>query len=494
MRNEEEAKRQKEFEELRLATERRIKTQGSRSETITMIQADFEREKKVLWDKMKDRVVSRGKQEWDARLQRADLTIEQWTDITTEENRAVAAVMWGVDNKYEDFITAEESETETESVTPTPSTSSRGPQLLWTPPDIPKVAELPASNVNSAIVSSDVQGNGGDSTPAPRRSPILTQSKFGGSTPTPAKVVASEWKAQNKLSEQQAATSQPRVVAPKLQNHARVVPAGVKRELYQDVSSWPEDDATLLPTSHEVTEDERYFDDTDDEDDVSLKAPAYQKVSTHAKWKPAQLDETAQPKITVQPKTPAPPKIPTLPKASTQQKVPNLPNTRTTTSNTSVQLNANTEAPKIHPVELAPASLDPSESGLAQQLRKQIEETLRPIYNEAREYEATNDRPYEQIDLMGKIQHVADELYFVKQCIAIMQAPQKQGRAPAKVNPSAGPAVDRGTPNTPPSPLTPPITPNDARRYIGPILVDEEEDLFDDVALAIRRQKNPRVP
>jgi hypothetical protein len=33
--------------------------------------------------------------------------------------------------------------------------------------------------------------------------------------------------------------------------------------LYQDVSSWPEDDATLLPTSHEVTEDERYFDDTD---------------------------------------------------------------------------------------------------------------------------------------------------------------------------------------------------------------------------------------
>jgi hypothetical protein len=262
MRNEEEAKRQREFEELRLATERRIKTQGSRSETITTIQADFEKEKKALWEKMKDRVVSRGKQEWAARLQRADLTMDQWTDITIEENRAVAAVMWGVDNEYEDSIIAEESETETESVTPTPSRSSRGPQL-WTPPDISKVAELPASNANSAIASSDVQGNSGDSTPAARRSPVLTQSKFGGSAPTPAKAVANEWKAQNKLSEQQAANPQPRVVAPKLQNHARVVPAGVKRELYQDVSSWPEDDATLLPTSHEVTEDERYFDDSD---------------------------------------------------------------------------------------------------------------------------------------------------------------------------------------------------------------------------------------
>jgi hypothetical protein len=152
----------------------------------------------------------------------------------------------------------------------------------------------------------------------------------------------------------------------------------------------------------------------------------------------------------------------------------------------------------MHPVELAPASLDPNESDLEQQFRKQIEETLRPMYNKAREYEATND---EQIGLMGKIQQIANDLYFVKQYIAIMQASQeKQGKAPSKANPNVGPAVNRGThpnqtdgpsrsPNTPPSPLTPPVTPNDAKRYIGPILVDEEEDLFDDVALAIRRQK-----
>lgn len=232
---------------------------------------------------------------------------------------------------------------------------------------------------------------------------------------------------------------------------------------------------------------------------MSLKAPAYQKVNTHAKWKPAKPDTTAQPKAAVQPKTPTPPKNSTLPKASTQLKAPNLHNTRTT-SNTSVQSNANTEAPRMHPVELAPASLDPNESDLDHQFRKQIEETLRPMYNEAREYEATNEKLYDQIDLMGKIQQIANDLYFVKQYIAIMQAPEKQGKAPSKANPNVGPAVDRGThpnqtdgptrtPNTPPSPLTPPITPNDAKRYIGPILVDEEEDLFDDVALAIRRQK-----
>ena len=266
MRNEEEKRRLNEYEELRQATERRIKTQGSRSETITTIQADFEKEKKALWDKMKDRVVSRGKQEWAARLQRADLTIEEWTDITVEENRAVAAVMWGENNEYEDPVAAESAdETETvassSTVTATPSKSSRGPQQ-WTPPDIPRVAELPASNANKNRTSVDAQWNGGDKTPPARRSPVLTQSNIGGGDPTPAKAVVNEWLAQNRSAEQ-APKPRPRVVAPKLPTYTRLVPAGAKRELYGERISWAEDDATLLPTSHEVTEDEFYFDDTD---------------------------------------------------------------------------------------------------------------------------------------------------------------------------------------------------------------------------------------
>src|ERR1700691_1000761 len=79
VRNEEEAKRLKEYEELRRTTEWRIKSQGSHSDTITTIQADLEKENYALRDRLEDRVASRAKQEWAARLRRADLKMEQWT-------------------------------------------------------------------------------------------------------------------------------------------------------------------------------------------------------------------------------------------------------------------------------------------------------------------------------------------------------------------------------------------------------------------------------
>ena len=152
----------------------------------------------------------------------------------------------------------------------------------------------------------------------------------------------------------------------------------------------------------------------------------------------------------------------------------------------------------MRPVELAAASLDPTESDSEQNLRRQIEETLRPMYKEAQEYEATNERLADQVDIMGKIQEIANALYFVKQQLAIMQASQE--RVSPKANLSV-PSVNRNMytnqsdgssriSRTPPSPLTPPHTPHSSKEYIGPILTDDdEEDLFDDVTLAIRTQK-----
>jgi hypothetical protein len=226
MRDEEESRRKKEFEDLRQATERRIQTQGSRSDPVSTIQADFERENAVIWDEREYRIMSRGSQEWKLRLQRAGLKMEQWIDITEEENKEVAAVIWGTGNEYEEASIASVSSDENEtvassaSITPTPSLSSRGPQL-WTPPEISRVAELPASNSNSNRGSLDEPRNNGDKTPPARRSPTLAPNS--------------------------------RVVIPKLRNNARVAPAHVVRESNMP---WEDDDVTLLATSREVTEDE----------------------------------------------------------------------------------------------------------------------------------------------------------------------------------------------------------------------------------------------
>jgi hypothetical protein len=254
VKNEEEAKRQKEFEELQRATEWRIKTLGSHSDTITTIQADFEKERKAMTDRMKGRGASRAKEEWDARLQREDLKMEQWTDITLQENAAVAAVMWGV-SEYEDSIVAEsfgEAETDTSSsVTATPSMSSRGPQL-WTPPYVSGVTELPAPSVNIARAPLDAQRNNDAKTLPSRRGPISSQTSAGRVATTAAKTVAEEWLAQNRSSER---FSKPA----KLPTYSRVAPNNAKSGPYKR-TSWADDEATLLAPSHDVTDNEFYHD------------------------------------------------------------------------------------------------------------------------------------------------------------------------------------------------------------------------------------------
>lgn len=242
MRSEEEARKRRELEELKKTNQWRIKTQGSHSDTITTIEADFEKERKALRDRMKTRVESRAKEEWDLRLRQANLKMEQWTDITQEENAAVAAVMWGVTNEYEDSIIVDASEeaeidTSSSSITPTPSMSSRGPQL-WTPPDISQAAELPATHAYSTRPSSDGQQNDGDKTPTARWIPYSAQSNAGQTATTPAKTLAEEWWTQNRVPEQASKT------------RSRVTPK---------LAEWTDDNSTILGSAHEATKDEFYY-------------------------------------------------------------------------------------------------------------------------------------------------------------------------------------------------------------------------------------------
>jgi hypothetical protein len=216
----------------------------------------------------------------------------------------------------------------------------------------------------------------------------------------------------------------------------------------------------------------------------------------YEQWKP--------PQAIVQLNTP--PKATTLPKAPNETKV-------RTASNPQVPPNAYVAAPKMAPVDLAP---DPVGSDSESVVRTQIEECLRPFYKEAQDSfqkmlgrapvdEATRERLAKELsEIQGKIRRIANDMYLVKQQQAAMGTTEKemQDRSRSKTNsdiPTVSQGMQGGQPNkapshtlnnTPPSPLSPPLTPHSPIRYIGPILTDEEEeDLFDDVTLAIRRQK-----
>jgi hypothetical protein len=180
-----------------------------------------------------------------------------------------------------------------------------------------------------------------------------------------------------------------------------------------------------------------------------------------------------------------------------QKKAPTTHNIRAT-SDTSAQSGVNVAAPRIRPVELASASPDTTESGQNNNFRKQIEEILKPMYNEAQAYETTNQRQADCNDIMKEIRRIADAMLVVKQLLMTMRPAEQTQDRPFPGNENYGPANNRSKnadqldgPSrnrnaTPPSPLTPPQTPP----YIGPILSnEEEEELFDNVSLVIRKQK-----
>lgn len=172
--------------------------------------------------------------------------MEQWTDITLEENAAVAAVVWGVDD---DSIAADSSEeVEADASSSSTTTSARGPQL-WTPPDISR--DLPVPNANGTRDSFNEQWDNGDKTPTTRWSPNSIQSNAGQGATTPAQTMAEEWWTQNRVPEQTPKT-RPRVVASKLATYARAVPTSIKHEPYERT----DDDTILLATPNELTEDE----------------------------------------------------------------------------------------------------------------------------------------------------------------------------------------------------------------------------------------------
>ena len=157
MKTQEETKLQREIQELTTVMERKLATQRWQSNTSMAINQDYEKQTASLRRKMEEQVSSKAREEWHARLERSGLSMEHWTDITSAENAAVAAIEWGAAPKVREVeFDADESCGDTESIlssessqskTPTPSiASSRGPQL-WTPPEtsaeLPKASQVP---------------------------------------------------------------------------------------------------------------------------------------------------------------------------------------------------------------------------------------------------------------------------------------------------------------------------------------------------------------
>ena len=95
MRAEEEKKSKKLFDELSNATKRRFETNGSRNDPISAIQRDDAIERASLTKDLENRIGSRAREEWYARLDRAGLSAEQWTDVTPAENDVLSGLLWG---------------------------------------------------------------------------------------------------------------------------------------------------------------------------------------------------------------------------------------------------------------------------------------------------------------------------------------------------------------------------------------------------------------
>lgn len=261
-------------DELAKSTERRNNTRPWRSNTLPAVQEERETARKLL---IEGRVTSRAKEEWQKRLEKTGLRMEQWTDISVPEHAEVVAALLGsiTAEKADDFSASESSSDETEtdfdseSVTPTPSTSSRGPQL-WTPPEIARTSDLPLPlplpRVNGIPGSSGGTTKGGDKKLiAPRGPPFLTQRPKLQHT---SKFVLPMRSTQASVGEEELT---PKTLAPALEAlqmgdaasdawlKANVQHAPTRRlEDRESRKSWSDDDRTLLASSTDVTDDEFY--------------------------------------------------------------------------------------------------------------------------------------------------------------------------------------------------------------------------------------------
>lgn len=251
--------------------ERRNNTRQWPSNALPTIQDERETTRKLV----EGRVVSRAKEEWQKRLDKIGLRMEQWTDITVVENAAVAAALWGGTTTEEtgNFTSSESSdeiETDFDSESVTHSTSSRGPQL-WTPPEIARTSNLPLPNIYAIPGSSGGVTKGNDKKPTPpRRSSIPTQRpNLRRDTNKPVqpmrstKEPAEEQLTQKNLSPAlEALQTDDAESEAWLKVHAPHAPTRLEED-QNSVQSWS-DDRTLLATSTDVADDEFY------EPDVSV--------------------------------------------------------------------------------------------------------------------------------------------------------------------------------------------------------------------------------
>ena len=187
MRLEEEKKSKKLFDELSNATKRRFETNGSRNDPISAIRQDDAVERASLTKDLENRIGSRAREEWYARLDKAGLSAELWTDVTPAENDVLSGLLWGRNDvvpsvppvvsfneeRYVPFYFIFEkkiSSHSSDSLAHTPSMASRGPQL-WTPPESAR-AELPAPSA-TASQGQRVTYNNNNNTPstAPQQLP-----------------------------------------------------------------------------------------------------------------------------------------------------------------------------------------------------------------------------------------------------------------------------------------------------------------------------------
>ncbi|KAF7979266.1 hypothetical protein HWV62_14566 [Athelia sp. TMB] len=289
MKAQEETKLQRDIQELTTVMERKLATQRWQSSTSMAINQDYEKQTASLRSKMEEQVSSKAREEWHARLERAGLSMEQWTDITSAENAAVAAIEWGAAPKVREFeFDADESCGDTESIlssessqskTPTPSiASSRGPQL-WTPPETS--AELPRASQVPFPPSVQL-----DNPPPGLRA---TFTRPDATVPHGPNIAFNGTSSPHTSSPQMSSTIHlptPRVRNVNLKEDRNVITTHVANimDTHTPRSSWA-DDATLPVPSQNTTDDES------NDQAKKPKAPTHQRVQIYKQWIPPPANE-----------------------------------------------------------------------------------------------------------------------------------------------------------------------------------------------------------
>jgi hypothetical protein len=458
-------------------------------------------EGREIWRKalVEGRVTTRAQEEWQRRLDNAGLKMEQWTNITLAENTAVAVTLWGstVEEDTEDFAGSDSSdETETdiefESVASTPSPKFQ----LWTPPDIVRVPDLPLHNAHPTPAMSNRRTTASDKkSTAQRALPVLKQPN--SRVTTKATLVRSrkapngeEPVIHNEASQTGDAAAEAQL---RLGVYARLVPTSV--EDWASSKSSSDDDSELLVTSNEITDDEFYQINRQDETE---RAVPENKI--YIPWRPnttfpLNTPHPSNPPVAIQTK---PSSQPHRPKASA----------KTHLQSNTIQSQAVT-TPTIHPSNTNP-SVQESEEEQKGVSRKQIEDFLIFMANEDFQKKLTEAQP--DTTSWKHICRIADGLYRdqmeqERQQLhgahggssehrqssegVPKQATQGEFSPKARSHPDAQDRSPRAA--DPTKPLTPPHTPQPGTRYIGPVLTDDEKKdevaAFENFSLAVRKQK-----